>query len=410
MSNAIFTICSRNYLGQASALMTSVREHEPESSRYIVIVDRRVDLSEFEPGVAELIWVEDLDIVDIEFRAFIFDVLEFNTNIKPTAIRFLLRKNYDHCVYLDPDTFLYSSLSSVWTGLESANIVVTPHVINPDMICGISMQQDQLRHGGFNLGFIGVNNTAEADRFLLWWESRCLNYGFNAPADGLYVDQKFIDHAHMFFDGVKVLRHPGLNVAYWNLHERPLTSNQGKYFVSGDQLIFMHFSGFIYSPKNADEFNMISKYPSSVNVKSCPELIRIFEDYRSKLRACGYDKWVKLPYSYNSFDNGVQISRLARRLVGMSVVSISDTLHPFSSVGSIYKSLNDAGALDSFKPSFKSKISARNRQKEALLLKRGLVFLRWLYRRIGVARYEVLLKFFGYAASTLNQGFIINRK
>ena len=34
MTHAIFTICSRNYLGQATTLMRSVAEYEPDAARH----------------------------------------------------------------------------------------------------------------------------------------------------------------------------------------------------------------------------------------------------------------------------------------------------------------------------------------------------------------------------------------
>ncbi len=47
--------------------------------------------------------------------------------------------------------------------------------------------------GVFNLGFIGLSKAAETERFLDWWERRCLNLGYNERWSGLFVDQKWIN-------------------------------------------------------------------------------------------------------------------------------------------------------------------------------------------------------------------------
>jgi hypothetical protein len=405
MTVAIFTICSRNYLGQAITLMQSVQEHEPRSDRYIVLVDRKVDTPQVDSNVADTIWVEDLGIPDLEYKALIFDVLELNTNIKPTVLRHLLRQ-HGHCVYLDPDTVLYSSLDPVWQGLRGNNIVVTPHLIRPPAPEQAPWDQDILRHGSFNLGFIGAAAGAETDRLLSWWEDRCLTCGFNAPADGFFVDQKFMDHAHTYFDGVKVLRHGGLNIAYWNLDERPLRKVGDIWMVGDDLLVFMHFSGFIFSPK-PDEASRITKNQTRISLKSRPEIAPLFHDYRERLRANRYRELSHTPYSFAHFDNGASVNRLARRLIGSGAIDSSDRSHPFSATGPIYQALKSAGAIDESTGS--TGVAHRDRSAERERLHKGMRLLGWLYRRMGVTRYEALLKFLSYAGSTLNQGLTIRR-
>ena len=406
MSNAIFTICSRNYLGQAKTLMQSVRQFEPDTARYIVLVDRKVENPEVAADEAAVIWIEDLDIPDVEFKALIFDVLELNTNVKPTVMRHLLAQ-HRRCAYLDPDTFLYGPFTPVWEGLDAANVVVTPHLIDPESTVDRVMQQDLLRHGGFNLGFIGVAATPEADRFLAWWEQCCLNFGFHAPADGLFVDQKFVDHAHMYFDGVKVLRHRGLNIAYWNLHERPMRHDGARWMAGNDPLVFMHFSGFIYAPR-PDQQDLITKYPTVTTLVNRPEIRPLFDDYRERLRANAYPDLARLPYSFNTFDNGAAVTRMARRLVGTGVVAAADRRQPFRADGPVYRALEQAGALEPVRAAGRP-APKRDAAGESTQAGRAHAILRWLYRRLGPTRYEFLLRFLTLIGSTLNQGFLVKR-
>lgn len=406
MKKAVFTICSRNYLGQAATLMTSVREHEPDVSRFIVVVDRRTDVVDIDPLIANLIWPDELSIPDLEYKALVFDVVELNTNVKPSAIKYLL-ESFDQCLFLDPDTVLYAPLQPVWDGLSTANVVLTPHLLDPKSTLTFKAQQDLLRHGGFNLGFIGLARSAETLRFLDWWEVCCLEWGFNAQTDGFFVDQKFVDHGPVLFEGFKVLRHRGLNVAYWNLHERAVENRGGVWMVGDEPLLFVHYSGFIYDPKGP-EVDWISKYPAVANLAQRPEVRPLFDDYRRRLTANGYPDLVKIPYSFASFDNGLPVPRLARRLLGSGALAVSTRQQPFSAAGEIYRQLQLAGALPVVPSGSKPTSPARrDRAREGRQLDTGLRVLRWLYRRLGVNRYDALVKFMGFASSTFNQRFLL---
>lgn len=402
MKRAIFTICSLNYLGQAKTLMRSVRAHEPDVKRYIVVVDRKTSTPLPDADLAGLIWYEELGIEDAELKALIFNVIELNTNVKPTAIRRLL-ETHDQCVYLDPDVMVYAPLGPIWDALAHANVVLTPHVVAPSIEPAYPWGKDFLQVGGCNLGFIGVSASPESDRFLSWWENRCLTCGFYARADGFFVDQKFIDHAFIYFDGIKVLRHKGLNVAWWNWFERPLRRDSGVWHVDDEPLIFIHFSGFIFAPDDEQKLE-ISKSVCTVSLRTQPHLAPLLDEYRQGLVINGYAESSQLPYTFGSFDNGVPVSQLARRLVGTGAVEIKDRQNPFNSNGALYRALRKIGALDHRRrprPAYR-----RDTRRELAHLARAERLLKWMLPLLGVNRYEAMLRFFTYAGSSLNQRFL----
>jgi hypothetical protein len=316
--------------------MKSVSHFEPSSDRFILLVDRKHEIPD--QNYANIVWLEELGIEQIEYKAFLFDVLELNTNVKPSMLKFLLG-TYENCIYFDPDIILYSTLQYVWQELANSNIVLTPHIIDPVHVDSYPWDQDLLRYGGFNLGFVGMRKTEETMRLLDWWENKCLTSGFNAPSDGFFVDQKYMDHAHVFFNGVKVLRHKGLNIAYWNLKERLIKRENDKWVIGDDDLIFIHFSGFIYAPKKADA-HKFTKYPCALTLNDRPVLNLFCDDYRMQLKNCGYENFIKLPYSFSKFDNGVSIPSLARRLIASGAVKVNNKFDsPFLSGGEIYTKL-----------------------------------------------------------------------
>jgi len=175
--------------------------------------------------------VENLEIPNFRSVAFKYDVLELNTNVKPTFLKSLFARGFDQVVYLDPDIFVYQELESVFSALQEHAIVVTPHSLSPNPD-DIQSEVIFLMGGVFNLGFLALSKCAETDRFLSWWEQRCLDFAYNEPRKGMFVDQKWMNLVPCFFDKVKILKQPGCNMAFWNLHERHLSSGNGSLTVN----------------------------------------------------------------------------------------------------------------------------------------------------------------------------------
>lgn len=239
------TIVAQNYLPQALTLYESIQRHEPGRELVLFVVDGdRSDLAETRPHLT-LATVSDLGLTQLEFEhlAMIYDVVELSTAVKPLLLRKLLR-THEWAAYLDPDLYLVAPLDELGPALAENPIAVTPHFLSP-IAPGSSYISEvhSLTVGVHNLGFCGVGQGAEA--FLDWWwshlERECLIY----PLLGIFVDQKWTDIGLNLFQGAS-LRHAGYNVGPWNLHERPISTEGGRYVVGSDgaPLRLVHFSGF----------------------------------------------------------------------------------------------------------------------------------------------------------------------
>src|SRR5690606_17865406 len=102
-----------------------------------------------------------------------------------------------------------------------------------------------LKHGIYNLGFIGVAANDAGRQFAAWWSSRLYNFCRNDIPNGLFTDQRWIDLVPAMFSDVCIMRAPRHNVASWNLTTRELTRTEdGDYRVNGEPLGFYHFTGF----------------------------------------------------------------------------------------------------------------------------------------------------------------------
>lgn len=331
------TIVSANYLAYASVLGRSIALHAPQASFVVLVVDRKTD--EIARAVSRLQLdvrhVQDLPFADFETLAYKYDILELNTAVKPTFLKSMLREGHDKVVYLDPDIRLYADPAPVLDALDAAAVVVTPHAQRPALDGRRPSDIDFLRNGTFNLGFIGVRAGDDTNAFLDWWEERCLNYGFNDIGFGTFVDQKWIDLAPCYFPFVGLLRHPGCNLAYWNLHAHVLEAGPTGCTVDGQPLVFFHFSGVRY-----DAPGSLSKHQNRHSVAAGSALATLLADYCAALAAAGHAELLRIPYGFGRLDDGTSISGPMRRAILCGGI---DAGRPFERNSPLQQSLRQAG-------------------------------------------------------------------
>ena len=128
-------------------------------------------------------------------------------------------------LYFDPDMVLFSRVDDILATLETSNLALTPHQTKPEQTLDAIFDNEvaSLKHGIFNLGFIGVRNTAEGRRFADWWAERTYHLCWADVENGLFTDQKWVNFAPVFFDGVAIIKSSRHNVATWNLTTRRMT-------------------------------------------------------------------------------------------------------------------------------------------------------------------------------------------
>lgn len=279
-----FTLCSNNYLPFALSLAKSVKGFLPHSNFIIGLVDR------LDPNIN---YDFDLDIEILpcfdlgydEFHSMLkgYNVIEFNTAVKPFYFEYLFKMNsrVDKIYYLDPDLFFYQSpliLEEFWD--EGDSIQLTPNLLYlPQKI--VRGELASLKHGYNNLGYIGMKRGVETDQIISWWKTRLTTHCTLDKCRGIFVDQKWMDLAPLFFKGIKSIKHPGWNMAWWNLSERNLGKDQVGYFVNKPEsrLLFFHFSGF----KPGKEIMTERILSGEFDMESEGNLKELFTDYEKNL-------------------------------------------------------------------------------------------------------------------------------
>ena len=316
LNHAACTIVSPNYLAYARTLAASYLAHHPGQRFFVLIVAGLSDPAPFQGDAFTPVMLGEIGLRDVQVEAMKYDILELNTNVKPTFMKHLIeRYELDALAYIDPDIFCYAPLDPVFDALGGgASAVLTPHITTPIFDGHDPSEQDLLFNGTYNLGFIAVRRCEEGWRLLTWWEERCIELGYSEGRTGLFVDQKWMNLAPGLFDGVCILRDAGCNMAYWNLHERTLDETPESYAVispvSGRvPLRFFHFSGIVVSDPE-----MLSKHTDRFTLAERPDLHKLFAGYKAAVLANKNKAAEALPYGFDSLSDGTTVTRLARRI------------------------------------------------------------------------------------------------
>src|SRR6185503_4104909 len=225
-------------------------------------------------------------------------------------LRFLLNAGRTDVIYLDPDIKLFGSLEPVSRLARQHSIVLTPHTTVPIPHDGRRIDAFQILASGiYNLGFVALGPRCEP--FLDWWWQRTRREARSDPAQMMFTDQRWVDFVPGFFEHF-ILKDPGYNVAYWNLHGRRLTYEDGRYLVDGQPLTFFHFSGY-----DGRTPHLLSKHQGDrprVLLSEQPTVARICGEYLADLEQAGLSQLSALPYGWDTLPSGLRLNRHMRRI------------------------------------------------------------------------------------------------
>ncbi len=320
------TIVAHNYLPYAKVLQRSFEQFNPGVTFTTLIVDGTEDDRSI-PGIGRVVLPSDLGMntETLHSMMMIYDVMEISTALKPSLLMMLIRSGSDSVCYLDPDIQVFGSLADVFDDAWASRIALTPRTSSPIRRDGLNISEQSIMAAGmFNLGFIAAS--AKSYSFLSWWHERLETDAISDPTNQLFTDQRWLDWAPSFFD-VKVLRDPGLNVAYWNLHDREFTRREdGGLDVNGHPLRFFHFSG--YSPEYPW---VLSKYlldKPRVLLSEQPHVKQLCDLYGQALRAEGLGDGSQRSYGYARTPDGIELTRELRRFLRAVITRSLDTAPP----------------------------------------------------------------------------------
>jgi len=306
----VYTSVTMNYVPKARVLAASLKRFPPDATFHLVLSDTiSEDLARDPAPFDRIMHVEDLPIENVRNWIFQHTLVELCTAVKGVAAQQIMEQNPGAPVfYFDPDIVILGPLDGLLAELAQHDVLLTPHQLDPDTepLAIADNEICSLKHGVYNLGFLGLAPSAEGRRFVDWWADR-LRWFCRAEIDqGLFTDQRWVDLAPAFFPTVGILRDTRCNVATWNLTRRTVAGSIADGFtVNGSPLCFFHFSGFDSGAQKV----MLDKFG-----RNNPALYELREWYIQECRRFGQDEMGQSPWAYGFFDNGKPITDHHRRL------------------------------------------------------------------------------------------------
>lgn len=329
MSVAVGTIVARNFLPFARVLARSFREQHPTVPFFSIVADR-VD-APVAPGSEpfETVLLDDLGIPNLRRLCFGYSRQQVSIAAKPYLLRYLLGRGFTTAIFLDADILVLDSLQPLFEATGAHAITLTPHLLGP--LSGADRRGRELnilQAGVYNGGFVGISEHASARRFLDWWADRLHTHCRHDVPHGMHYDQRWLDLVPALFDGVHIVRDAACNVAYWNLPERGLRPWR-----------FFHFSGF-----EPERPGMVTRYSNRLTMETVgPTAAGLFAHYVELLRNEGYFECRDWQYGFGTFDSGVPIPDVARRVYLEADVAADRFGDPFEASGqlSYFRWLNE---------------------------------------------------------------------
>jgi hypothetical protein len=261
-------------------------------------------------GQFELIRFEDLDVPDRERFCFRYSQQPLSYACTPYLLDHLLRTGHDRVLFFKQESLVLERVDDAIERLDNASILLTPHLVAPLTGTDAAERERQiLLSGVFNIGMVGVSDAGETRRLLEWWAHHTQRHCVHAVGDGVHFEQRWMDLAPSYFDGVDVLRDPTYNVAHWNLPERRVDFVGEVARVEGRPLRLFRLSGF-----DPDHPDRPTRYFDRPRMSEIGDAARLYSLYLSMLEEEGWWETRELPYRWGRFDNGVPIPEFVRFL------------------------------------------------------------------------------------------------
>ena len=247
MATHVFTSIVSNYIPKARVLARGLKRFHPELSFHLMLSDAVPDWLSLEDDFDSVMTIADLGLDHPEQWIFKHSLVEVGTGVKGFALCKLLElPDCSDVLYFDPDIVILSPLTDLLNEFRRASILLTPHLTQPETTTEAILDNEvcALRHGIYNLGFLGVRNSPEGRRFAHWWADRLRDFCYDDIPSGLFTDQRWIDMVPAYFDDIRILRDAVYNVCTWNLNHRKVDGNlRDGISVNGRPVVFYHFSG-----------------------------------------------------------------------------------------------------------------------------------------------------------------------
>ncbi len=253
---------------------------------------------------------------------------ELVCSLRPALLRHLLTRGADAVILMDADGCVYSDLQPVARRARSSGTVLSPHFVvphPPPTSTDDSLELVQIRYGIVNGGFLAVGSASMT--FLEWLDARLARNCINAPEQGIYLDQRWLDLAVALFPH-EILTDQGCNVMCLNLHYRDVLWYGDEPRMPEGPLRYFHFLlGFDPEhPEHLCDVRFADKWLPFLDER--PGALRLAHDYAQRLLSHGSISAKRQPQHYDTLPGGQSVDRHMRAAYRRGVVEAELSADP----------------------------------------------------------------------------------
>lgn len=244
--NTYCTIINTKYLPYARVLHQSILKNNPDAKLQVLITDS--DNTDSPNSDSDsFCFYSYKNLLDSEVGRNIYkkysatNADQLRWALKPVLLLYLLKREFDKVIFIDPDMYFVNGASFLFDELDSHNILLATHNGIIDPLIYEDGLYSVLRNGMFSGGFIGA--TKKGIRAIEWWAGVC-HYKIERVKElGLYDDQKYLDLFPLIDPSTTWLKHPGCNLENINssTQKRELIDGKIKINKTYDP-VFIHFT------------------------------------------------------------------------------------------------------------------------------------------------------------------------
>lgn len=246
VSRSFATIVTSSHLPYAQVLAASLQAAGNAETLHVLVIDGKENgLPMPTDQAVRYLLPDDIRIPGYRDMCVYFNAFELCNALKPFLVGHLMETgNEEEVIYLDSDIYVVGSFDRLETG--GCALALTPHHLVPPPLDLPYLSEAEIADLGFlNGGFACWRRSGSCLEILKWMQTRFPRYAFADRRRGLFVDQKLLPLLQAYFpEKVSVLRDTGLNIAFWNAHERPVSRAGGRYVVGDRPVTFFHMSGY----------------------------------------------------------------------------------------------------------------------------------------------------------------------
>jgi glycosyltransferase involved in cell wall biosynthesis len=303
----VCVVSTVNHLHLVLNLVRAIRATWSAQPRVLVALADHGDGARpgFDPLDVEFVDAAALGIPNYLWLAAKYDATELCCAVKPFLVRHALDRGYRQVVYCDADLHFFAEPTDFLALGEDHDVVVTPHTLAP-FAADEAWQRPTLGdlHGAglMNAGLFSVRASTPVRRFLDTWSELVAAPGAFLLDLGGQHEQNHFNWVVAFVDDVAICRDRTINVAYWNLHERPVRwcaldgGSENHWTVDGRPLGCFHFSGFAWHVGQLSKHDFRHWPALDVNVDA---LCRF---YAARLEEAEADVYAAEPYAFAEID------------------------------------------------------------------------------------------------------------